>query len=89
MLRAVVEVDRATMGPERLAAKLTAYARQVHRRLHPEAGRGLCICGAALFLPLEANVPARYCSARCASSAAAQPDPVARRRPGRTCCSHC
>ncbi|MEV7738889.1 replication-relaxation family protein [Streptomyces sp. NPDC088921] len=27
MLRAFIEVDRATMGPERLAAKLTAYAR--------------------------------------------------------------
>ncbi|MGW0655703.1 replication-relaxation family protein [Streptomyces umbrinus] len=27
MLRAFVEVDRATMGPERLATKLTAYAR--------------------------------------------------------------
>ncbi|MDH6216621.1 replication-relaxation family protein [Streptomyces pseudovenezuelae] len=27
MLRAFVEVDRATMGPERLAAKLTSYAR--------------------------------------------------------------
>ncbi|MGX1267094.1 replication-relaxation family protein [Streptomyces phaeoluteigriseus] len=27
MLRAFVEVDRATMGPERLAAKLAAYAR--------------------------------------------------------------
>lgn len=27
MLRAFVEVDRTTMGPERLAAKLTAYAR--------------------------------------------------------------
>lgn len=27
MLRAFVEVDRATMGPERLAAKLSAYAR--------------------------------------------------------------
>ncbi|WP_373566824.1 replication-relaxation family protein [Streptomyces griseicoloratus] len=27
MLRAVVEVDRATMGPERLAAKIHAYAR--------------------------------------------------------------
>ncbi|RPF30397.1 replication-relaxation family protein [Streptomyces sp. TLI_185] len=27
MLRAFVEVDRATMGPERLAAKLTTYAR--------------------------------------------------------------
>ncbi|MER6291094.1 replication-relaxation family protein [Streptomyces sviceus] len=30
LLRAFVEVDRATMGPERLAAKLTAYAR-LHR----------------------------------------------------------
>ncbi|MCX4704687.1 replication-relaxation family protein [Streptomyces sp. NBC_01373] len=30
MLRASVEVDRATMGPERLAAKLTAYA-HLHR----------------------------------------------------------
>ncbi|GAA4048794.1 replication-relaxation family protein [Streptomyces shaanxiensis] len=30
MLRAFVEVDRATMGPERLAAKLTGYAR-LHR----------------------------------------------------------
>lgn len=30
MLRAFVEVDRATMGPERLAAKLTAYARLYH-----------------------------------------------------------
>ncbi|MDH6436123.1 hypothetical protein M2158_004663 [Streptomyces sp. SAI-144] len=27
MLRAFVEVDRATMGPERLATKLTSYAR--------------------------------------------------------------
>ncbi|MFE0512870.1 replication-relaxation family protein [Streptomyces sp. NPDC058964] len=27
MLRAFIEVDRATMGPERLAAKLTTYAR--------------------------------------------------------------
>ncbi|MGV9351842.1 replication-relaxation family protein [Streptomyces spiralis] len=30
MLRAFVEVDRATMGPERLAAKLNAYARLYH-----------------------------------------------------------
>ncbi|WP_331736670.1 hypothetical protein OG426_55135 (plasmid) [Streptomyces canus] len=30
---------------------------------------GLCICGAALHLAPEANVPARYCSAQCASSA--------------------
>ncbi|WP_051845260.1 replication-relaxation family protein [Streptomyces sp. NRRL S-813] len=30
MLRAFVEVDRATMGPERLAAKLNSYARLHH-----------------------------------------------------------
>ncbi|MFI6495041.1 replication-relaxation family protein [Streptomyces sp. NPDC050564] len=30
MVRAFVEVDRATMGPERLAAKLTSYARLYH-----------------------------------------------------------
>ncbi|MFI6662962.1 replication-relaxation family protein [Streptomyces sp. NPDC050523] len=30
MVRAFVEVDRATMGPERLAAKLLAYARLYH-----------------------------------------------------------
>ncbi|MFJ3414939.1 replication-relaxation family protein [Streptomyces sp. NPDC086082] len=30
MLRAFVEVDRATMGPERLAAKLTVYQRLYH-----------------------------------------------------------
>ncbi|WEP00961.2 replication-relaxation family protein (plasmid) [Streptomyces sp. FXJ1.172] len=29
MLRAFVEVDRATMDPERLAAKLTSYEREV------------------------------------------------------------
>ncbi|MEV4038193.1 replication-relaxation family protein [Streptomyces umbrinus] len=33
MLRAFVEVDRATMGPERLAAKIGAYAR-LHRYPH-------------------------------------------------------
>ncbi|MFE0515663.1 replication-relaxation family protein [Streptomyces sp. NPDC058964] len=39
MLRAFVEVDRATMGPERLAAKLTTYAR-LHSYVphpHPDA----------------------------------------------------
>ncbi|MFD7055208.1 replication-relaxation family protein [Streptomyces mirabilis] len=30
MLRAFLEIDRATMGPERLAAKITAYARLHH-----------------------------------------------------------
>ena len=34
MLRAFVEVDRATMGPERLAAKLGHYAR-LHSYTHP------------------------------------------------------
>jgi len=38
MLRAFVEVDRATMGPERLAAKLTAYAR-LHRYVPTLPGR--------------------------------------------------
>ncbi|MEV5083023.1 replication-relaxation family protein [Streptomyces sp. NPDC056159] len=48
MLRAFVEVDRATMGPERLAAKLHSYAR-LHRyvpapapgRRHRQAGQEL------------------------------------------------
>ncbi|MET9913554.1 hypothetical protein ABZZ74_43565 [Streptomyces sp. NPDC006476] len=38
MLRAFVEVDRATMGPERLAAKLTAYAR-LHDYIPTPVGR--------------------------------------------------
>ncbi|MFJ9729212.1 replication-relaxation family protein [Streptomyces sp. NPDC101209] len=38
MRRAFVEVDRATMGPERLAAKLTAYAR-LHRYTPAPFGR--------------------------------------------------
>jgi len=38
MLRAFVEVDRATMGPERLAAKLTAYER-LYRYLPTVPGR--------------------------------------------------
>lgn len=39
MLRAFVEVDRATMGPERLAAKLTAYARLYDYVPAPAPGR--------------------------------------------------
>ncbi|MER5214780.1 replication-relaxation family protein [Streptomyces sp. NPDC002838] len=35
MLRALVEVDRATMGPERLAAKLTSYARLYRKKESP------------------------------------------------------
>ncbi|MFD3585736.1 replication-relaxation family protein [Streptomyces sp. NPDC058683] len=38
MLRAFVEVDRATMGPERLAAKLTSYER-LHRYVPVVPGR--------------------------------------------------
>ncbi|MFE7028845.1 replication-relaxation family protein [Streptomyces sp. NPDC057621] len=38
MLRAFVEVDRATMGPERLAAKIGAYAR-LHRYVPAPARR--------------------------------------------------
>ncbi|MFI6340774.1 replication-relaxation family protein [Streptomyces sp. NPDC050535] len=38
MLRAFVEVDRATMGPERLAAKIGAYAR-LHRYVPTPVGR--------------------------------------------------
>jgi hypothetical protein len=39
MLRAFVEVDRATMGPERLAAKLDSYARLYHYVPAPAPGR--------------------------------------------------
>lgn len=39
MLRAFVEVDRATMGPERLAAKLAAYARLHRYTPAPSVGR--------------------------------------------------
>ncbi|MGW3934894.1 replication-relaxation family protein [Streptomyces phaeochromogenes] len=38
MLRAFVEVDRATMGPERLAAKIGAYAR-LHRYISTPVAR--------------------------------------------------
>ncbi|MDQ1041596.1 hypothetical protein QFZ75_008098 [Streptomyces sp. V3I8] len=38
MVRAFVEVDRATMGPERLAAKVAAYAR-LHRYVPVPGGR--------------------------------------------------
>ncbi|MGW7674479.1 replication-relaxation family protein [Streptomyces sp. NPDC054775] len=38
MLRAFLEVDRATMGPERLAAKLNSYAR-LHRYTPTPVGR--------------------------------------------------
>jgi hypothetical protein len=52
MLRAFVEVDRATMGPERLAAKLTAYTRLHHHVPHPAQ------CAAAgCFAALESMAP--------------------------------
>ncbi|MBW8705614.1 hypothetical protein MBT84_39010 [Streptomyces sp. MBT84] len=38
MLRALVEVDRATMGPERLAAKISAYER-LYRHVPVVVGR--------------------------------------------------
>ncbi|WP_327188292.1 hypothetical protein [Streptomyces sp. NBC_01334] len=38
MLRAFLEVDRATMGPERLASKLRAYAR-LHQYVPTPVGR--------------------------------------------------
>ncbi|MEU9272722.1 replication-relaxation family protein [Streptomyces sp. NPDC048251] len=38
MLRAFLEVDRATMGPERLASKLRAYAR-LHQYVPAQVGR--------------------------------------------------
>ncbi|MBL1109772.1 replication-relaxation family protein [Streptomyces sp. 5-8] len=41
MLRAFVEGDRATMGPERLAAKLTAYERLHRYTAAPPPGRRL------------------------------------------------
>jgi hypothetical protein len=47
MLRAFVEVDRATMGPERLAAKLTAYER-LHRYVPAVPGRRPAVQEAAV-----------------------------------------
>ncbi|MGX4694925.1 hypothetical protein [Streptomyces sp. JNUCC 63] len=41
MLRAFVEVDQATTGPERLAAKVSAYARLYHYTPVPVARRRL------------------------------------------------
>ncbi|WP_316763180.1 replication-relaxation family protein [Streptomyces herbicida] len=57
MLRAFVEVDRATMGPERLAAKLTAYARLHNYIPAPAAGRPRTAAGQQL---LEEDWRRRY-----------------------------
>jgi hypothetical protein len=51
MLRAFVEVDRATMGPERLAAKLSAYERLVL------AARGAVILEAFDTVPRPGSGP--------------------------------
>lgn len=52
--------------------RLKEKARSAAARIRKLAG-GLCVCGAALWLAPEADVPARYCSTRCASSAANSP----------------
>ncbi|MGW7387127.1 replication-relaxation family protein [Streptomyces sp. NPDC054794] len=57
MLRAFVEVDRATMGPERLAAKLTAYARLHDYIPAPPPGRPRTAVGQRL---LEEDWRRRY-----------------------------
>ncbi|MEV6947899.1 hypothetical protein AB0N07_39365 [Streptomyces sp. NPDC051172] len=44
-------------------------ARSAAAHIRKPAG-GLCVCGGTLYLAPEADVPARYCSAQCASSAA-------------------
>ncbi|GGJ60117.1 replication-relaxation family protein [Streptomyces brasiliensis] len=56
MLRAFVEVDRATMGPERLAAKLGAYAR-LHAYVPTPIGRPRPNFG---LQPLEEDWRRRY-----------------------------
>ncbi|GAA2558470.1 replication-relaxation family protein [Streptomyces levis] len=53
MLRAFIEVDRATMGPERLAAKLAAYAR-LHAYAPTPVGRR------ATFEPAQEEWRRRY-----------------------------
>ncbi|MGW7410295.1 replication-relaxation family protein [Streptomyces sp. NPDC054833] len=57
MLRAFVEVDRATMGPERLAAKLTTYARLHDYIPAPPPGRPRTTVGQHL---LEEDWRRRY-----------------------------
>ncbi|GAA5083224.1 MULTISPECIES: hypothetical protein [Actinomycetes] len=57
---------RHAMDNEHLLLKERARSAAV--RIRKLAG-GLCVCGTRLFLAPEADVPARYCSARCASSA--------------------
>jgi hypothetical protein len=56
MLRAFVEVDRATMGPERLAVKLGAYAR-LHTYVPTPIGRPRPNFG---LQPLEEDWKRRY-----------------------------
>ncbi|MET9078946.1 hypothetical protein ABZX95_44080 [Streptomyces sp. NPDC004232] len=58
---------RHAMDNERLRLRKRARSAAAHIR---KLAGGLCICGADLRIAPEANVPARYCSAWCASSAA-------------------
>ncbi|WP_338715978.1 hypothetical protein QBW32_49235 (plasmid) [Streptomyces acidiscabies] len=51
---------------------LKERARSAAARIRKLFG-GLCVCGATLYLAPEADVPARYCSAQCASSAVTSP----------------
>ncbi|MFC9130164.1 hypothetical protein ACFT4A_25350 [Streptomyces sp. NPDC057099] len=59
---------RHAIDNEHLLLKTRARSAAAH--IQKLAG-GLCVCGATLFPAPEANVPARYCSTQCASSAAA------------------
>ncbi|MFH8939512.1 hypothetical protein [Streptomyces griseosporeus] len=56
---------RHAMDNEHLRLKETA--RKAAARIRKLVG-GLCVCGRPLHLSPEASVPARYCSAECASS---------------------
>lgn len=61
---------RQAIDHEHLRLQERARSAAAHIR---KLASGLCICGATLHLAPEANVPARYCSTRCASSVANSP----------------
>ncbi|MEU5524878.1 hypothetical protein ABZ759_30530 [Streptomyces sp. NPDC047860] len=58
---------RHAIDNERLLLKERARSAAAHLR---KLAGGLCVCGVTLFLAPEADVPAQYCSVRCASPAA-------------------